>query len=224
MTKTRRLLNKIFDYLIMFLYKILVDEKNHNYTDKTVYKAPSSHICSENLDPANLNNFNINKTKPENTKTISKPKQIKNSIIDWVASFNHTHFLTLQLPNSMKTDDSDTSNHHLRKIMAEFQRQLLGKHWNKKHLSFMAFAEKGKSEGWHYHIVFDGSNFTTEELQVALNKAAISRKLSPSIFYLETINHNKNKLYSYCTKEMKIKNNYNFNCDNIILSGDLFNI
>lgn len=214
MNKTKKILNKFFDYIIIFLYKMLVDETKDNYTDKTVNKTSSTRKCSKNSDlqetPFKKNELNS--------------KQVKNSIIDWIASFNHTHFLTLQLPNNIKTANYEASKYHLRNIMAEFQRQLLGKHWNKKHLLFMAFAEKGKSEGWHYHILFDAGKFKTEELKKALNKATKSRNLSPNIFYLEEIDQNKNKLYSYCTKEIKIKNNDNFNCDNIILSGDLFNI
>lgn len=87
----KNIFHKIYDYLHLRFKKY----QSHK-TDKTfnIYK------CSDNR---------------------LLPKNNKNEIIDWLETFNHAHFLTIQFHNNIKTDDYDLSKELLRQIMARFE-------------------------------------------------------------------------------------------------------
>lgn len=215
MIKIKTILNKIYSYSFSFIHRIIKNNddiltNDNNYTNKIVL--PTNDYLQP-LKKQKKPNFDENK--------IQKNKKI---LLNWISSFNHTHFLTVQFPDNMKTSNLDISIKHLKNVMANFEYYLLGNHWKKKHLFFMAFAEKGKNEGCHYHILFNSGKFTKKELQAALNKTEKKLKLLSYTFCLETINTKKDKVYSYCTKEIKIKSNGTFSMDNIISSNYLFDI
>ncbi len=82
--------------------------------------------------------------------------KVKSEKQDWYQeTFKPTHYLTIQLPEHQKTKDEFKSLSHLRMIMKVFEKSLLGRHWNKKHLPFIAFAENNTSPEWHYNILFN---------------------------------------------------------------------
>ena len=95
---------------------------------------------------------------------------------------------------------------------------------SRHHLRFIAFAENGTSNDWHFHILFNQRNFTEEELQNAILKANIREKLPFYCLELRKIDTNVINVDSYCTKEINICWNGKFNSDDIIFSENLFNI
>ena len=139
----KNIFHKIYDYLHLRFKKY----QSHK-TDKTfnIYK------CSDNR---------------------LLPKNNKNEIINWLETFNHTHFLTIQFHNNIKTDNYDLSKELLRQIMARFEANLIKRNWNKHHLPLIAFAEKGKGVSWHYHILFNSDKYTTHDLKKALDKSLV---------------------------------------------------
>lgn len=147
----------------------------------------------------------------------------KNDIINWLLSFNHTHFLTIQFPNNMKTEDSIISQDYLRRLMTKFEYCLIGRYWNKKHLPFIAFAEKGKGSSWHYHLLINSGKYTTTQLQTALDNAANKLNLPTELINLQEIT-NPEKLYTYCLKEIKLYKNNKIDTNRIISSSMLFNL
>lgn len=147
----------------------------------------------------------------------------KNDIISWLLSFNHTHFLTIQFPNNMKTEDSTISQDYLRRFMAKFEYCLIGRYWNKKHLPFIAIAEQGKATSWHYHLLINSGKFTINQLQTALDKAANKLNLPTELICLKEIT-NPEKLYTYCLKEIKLCKNNRIDTNRIISSTILFSI
>lgn len=151
------------------------------------------------------------------------PKNNKNEIINWLETFNHTHFLTIQFHNNIKTDDYNLSNEYLRQIMARFETNLIKRNWNKHHLPFIAFAEKGKGVSWHYHILLNSGKYTTDDLEKALDKSCDKNKFPRELICLEEITDSQ-KLHTYCTKELKITNNGKIDTDRMIFSNVLFNI
>lgn len=189
-------IKNIITKILLSLHKLL----NDNYTPETVYETPIIRKC------------------------YSKSQKTKNALTDWINSYNPTHFLTVQLPENMKTPNFDISKEHLRKIMAGFEFQLLGKYWNKDHLPFICVSEQGKGDCWHYHILFNSNNFMTKDLDNALSNTANTFKLPLYTFYLDEINDDKDKVYSYCTKEIKVYKNGYFDSSRIIPSNDLFNL
>lgn len=202
MIKIKTFLNKIYLYFHSFFY----NHKQKEYLSENLPKTSNVHKCSDKaLHP------------------ISRARESKYMILDWLDSFKHTHFLTIQFPNNMKSENPKVSQEHLRKIMAKFEFHLLGRKWNRKHLSFIGVAEKGKGVSWHYHLLFNSGKFTTGCIQDALDKVADELKISGKLFYLEEIT-DRQKLHTYCMKELKIWENGMINSDRLILSKELFSI
>ena len=141
---------------------------------------------------------NIINHKTHNTsRCLLHQNDNKKDIINWLSSFNHTHFLSIQVPNNMKTEDSNISEDYLRRLMAKFEFCLIGRYWNKKHLPFIAFAEKGKGSCWHYHLLINSGKHTTNQLQTALDKAANKLNLPTELINLQEItNPEKSRHYS----------------------------
>ena len=138
-------------------------------------------------------------------------------------TFNHAHYLTIQFHNNIKTDDYDLSKELLRQIMARFEANLIKRNWNKHHLPFIAFAEKGKGINWHYHILLNSDKYTTQDLEKALDKSCDKNKFPRELICLKEITDSQ-KLHTYCTKELKITNNGKMNTDRMIFSNILFGI
>lgn len=193
--------------------------------------------------PELQNTQNLNKPKPkENTLSRSKKMDslkntsiydmkgsksalIKREFNDWmVGVYNPSHFLTIQLPENLKTKNWDISRDYLKQIMIAFEKSLLKRHWNQHHLPFVCFAENGASGEWHYHILLNQGKFTDEELQNAILETIIKQGLPFYTLQLEPIENNNECVHYYCIKEMKVYINGNFDSDRIILSADLFGL
>lgn len=148
----------------------------------------------------------------------------KKILNEWIGrEYQPTHFLSLQLPENKKSADSTTSIRHLKDIMKAFEKSLMN-NWNRHHLRFIAFAENGISDDWHYHILFNQSKFTEQKLQNAILKATIRENLPFYCLKLDKIDENTLTVDSYCTKEIKIYWNGKFDSDRIIFSECLFGL
>ncbi len=154
---------------------------------------------------------------------LEKMQKLKQVINAWAGSYNPTHFLTLRLPENMESANDDVSERALKKIMSAFEYRLLGRHWHKKHLPFIATAEKGHGEAWHYHILFNQQNFSDEELNTAIFKTVTALHLPLYSLKLEPITAYKDYVVSYCSKEMRVVSDI-IDTDRIIPSHVLFDI
>ena len=154
---------------------------------------------------------------------LEKTQKLKQVINTWASSYNPTHFLTVRLPENMKTFDYELSKRALNKIMSAFEYRLLGRHWHKKHLPFIATAEKGHEEAWHYHILFNQQNFSDTELNTAIFKTMIALQLPLYSLVLKPITDYKDYVVSYCSKEMRVISDI-IDTDRIVPSHVLFNI
>jgi len=175
--------------------------------------------------PPFLSDKNINNRKPKKAyhQGNSKYDITRRELYNWLASTNPTHFLTVQFPMNMRNSSLDVSKNNLRRLMARFEQSLIGSRWTKSHLPFYAFAEKGPKGGYtyHFHILFNVTDYTTCALQTALNNACLQLSLSPTICYLEEIE--TYEVIYYCLKGVQITNRPG-GYDNIIPSSDLFNL
>ena len=149
---------------------------------------------------------------------------IKHAINQWLATLKPTYFLSVQFPMNMRTSDFDQAQEHLRKIMKNFERQLLGRHWHKKPLPFMATAEHGESRNWHFHALFYDCPFAPRQLRVALNRTIVDMRLTPETFDLQHIKKKPAHVHSYCTKEIRADINSHFDSTQIIPHEVLFNL
>lgn len=90
-------------------------------------------------------------------------EEIRKILNEWIGrEYQPTHFLTLQLPENKKSADLMTSIRHLKNIMKAFEKSLMN-NWNRHHLRFIAFAEHGVSDDWHFHILLNYGKFTEQE-------------------------------------------------------------
>ena len=154
-----------------------------------------------------------------------KADNVRKILNEWIGKeYKPTHLFTIQLPENWKSNNADNSRSHLRMIMKIFEKSLLGKHWNKHHLPFVAFAENGTSDDWHYHILLNQSKFTEQELQNAILKTNIKLGLPGYCLELDLIEKHLDKVEKYCTKEIKIYWNGKFDSDRIIFSECLFGL
>lgn len=202
-----------------------------------IFKCSSNNLTTNKN--TSINKPNLTPGKPIDVK-VSKPIPIKTTdswsqktrlqekykqiIIDWIFSIQPTHLITVQLPEHIKTHDAYKSREHLRRIMASFENKLLGRHWNKKHLFFIAISELGMSDQWHYHILFNQGNFTIEELDAARFLTLSAQRLPNYSFDLRSLEEHPYYATVYCNKEIHIKDFGKFDSSRIIPSNDLFDI
>ena len=150
---------------------------------------------------------------------------IKKDMQDWILdNYQPTYFLSIRLPKNWASENLSNSLNHLQLIMKTFEKELLGRHWNKHHIPFIAFAEKGVSFEWHYHILFNHGKFIEQDLQNAILSMAGILKLPVYCLDLKPIENQPNTVIAYCIKEMKIYDNNSFDSDRMILSHDLFSL
>lgn len=237
--------------IFTFGYAGKADVNFINYMSKTAYihkcsnqsnHSQNTHINKPKIAHNKPFSENLSKPIPNETtesygqKTDSFVKSLfccKNSLSaddtkkilnEWIGrEYQPTHFLSLQLPENKKSADSTTSIRHLKDIMKAFEKSLMN-NWNRHHLRFIAFAENGTSDDWHYHILFNQSKFTEQELQNAILKATIRERLPFYSLELKSIDENMLRVDSYCTKEIKIYWNGKFDSDRIIFSECLFGL
>ena len=214
-----------------------------NYMNGIVYAVSSIRKCSNPANPSqntHIKNQKSARGKQIDTKVIKpipnettescgqktrhlQSDDIKSILNNWITViYQPTHFLTIRLPENWSNTDEFKSNSHLRIIMKIFERSLLGKHWNKHHLPFVAFAENGTSDDWHYHILLNQGKFEEQELQNAILKTNIKLGLPGYCLKLDLIEKHLDEVEKYCTKEMKVYFDDRFDSDRIILSHDLF--
>ena len=129
------------------------------------------------------------------------------------------YFLTIRLPKNQETRNFEDGKESLRLIMKKFEKRLLHRPWNKKHIPFIVFAELKST--WHYHILLNSSSFTQAELKNAL----INPYMSTYEIDLSPI-QNKYATGIYCTKQLHLDLYSMMIMDTrrIITSYDLFDI
>ena len=150
---------------------------------------------------------------------------VKDELTKWIDNtYNPKYLMTVQLPDNWKNKSLDNSITHLKMIMRDFERCLLKRHWNKKHIPFIAFAEKGVSEEWHFHLLFNGGEFTYQELKIATYNIIFKQKLPTYSLQIDEIKDGVAKVECYTIKEIKVTDYNHFDSDRIILSHDLFNL
>ena len=155
---------------------------------------------------------------------------VKTLYYQWIKeTFKPNYFLTLQLPEHWKTANEFNSMSKVRLIMKTFEKKLLKSHWNKHHLPFIVFSEKGGSRKWHYHILLNDGGFDYYTLHDAIEKTRHAFKFSYYNLKLLKIKKIKKEQTSpqktvcdYCTKEINVNNKGFFNGDRVTFSSDLF--
>ena len=149
------------------------------------------------------------------------PTPTQTELIRGIAKYNPTHFLTVQLPLNWRNGNIHKYNQKLKKILKRFQKCLRRNHWNKNPLPMICIAERNTCAGYHFHILIYNCQYTTEQLQNALDRTTYDFKLTHHTFELEPITFTPEHLYFYCVKQIKTEHDIK---DRISTTSTLFNI
>ncbi len=147
---------------------------------------------------------------------------VQQSLISWFSSFNPQYFISIQFPKHLRNNNLDTTNKKLLKIMRAFEIDLLGRHWNRKHIPFIVVAEKGKSTHWHYHILIYDCPFNFFQVQLIFHNIVDKYNLTKETIDVRPII--TSGVNSYASKEFKADIKNHFDSDRIITSEILFNL
>ena len=147
------------------------------------------------------------------------PTQIK--LINWISGYKPTHFLTIQLPLNWRNGNIHKYDCKLKKILKRFQKCLKRNHWNRNPLPMICVAEKNQWSGYHYHILIYNCEYTTEQLQAALDRTEKDFRLTKQTFELKPITFTPEHLYLYCVKQIKTEHNIK---GRISTTSTIFNI
>ncbi len=113
---------------------------------------------------------------------------IQQTLINWFTDINPQYFVSIQLPQHLRSESLTMTNKNLLKIMSTFERLLWGRHWNRKHTPFIAIAEHGKlSFNWHYHILIYNCSFNLFQLQSVFDILLTQLHLPPETINLKPI-------------------------------------
>ena len=152
---------------------------------------------------------------------IEQPKTILNN---WIDLYKFTHFFTLRLQKHNEREDLRLAEQQLRKYTELFEKKMIGRRWNNKHLFFIAFAERGSGIYWHFHILFRLDGFDEKRMVRALETVEIKMKLSWYNICIDTIDHLPQTVTKYSTKEVRFNQNNIGDTSTIIPSTYLFDL
>ena len=188
---------------------------------------PEQHFNVSLIKPTSISScmsYGQKTLRLNKTRYSSLNDYIKHELNNWIdGTYNPTHFLSIQLPDSLRNANKTNSITHLRNIMLEFERTLLGRHWNKKHIPFICFEEQCILQGWHFHILLNQQGFTEQQLHDAINTLNTKLKLPSYCLDLRPINKGQiQNVEEYGEKQINIEEFGQFDSDRIILSHDLF--
>lgn len=195
--------------LLIAKYKQHQGDKNDNNTlednPSLCVSSDGNDGCSNTCDTDILKQPKIKKSYPHDLNNPYEKRLRK--IYDWVAGTHPTHFLTIHFPPSMRSCNLEIATFHLKHFMQQFERNIAGTHWKKKHVHFFSFAEFGDKNcyTYHFHILISTQKYDTNAIKVALDKTCDDLSLDRSICYLEDIYHCGSDYYGviyYCLKSI----------------------
>lgn len=145
------------------------------------------------------------------------------SVIDWLFEFDPTHFISIQFPTAQRSYNLEKSVYRLKAIMKIFEKTLNPRHWYKKHLPFIAFAEN-TSGMWHFHMFLKNNKYPEEKMLSGMNTTVRKFAFSETVIDMQRITRTPERAFKYGDKELKADSTGRFDSFRIILSGDMFNL
>lgn len=152
----------------------------------------------------------------------NKTTKIKKTIYSWFKNYNPQYFLSIQFPKCRRSVNLTKNEANLRQIMSNFEKILLGRHWNRKHIPFVAIAEQGKSIHWHYHVLIYDCPFDFFTVQKVFQQVSFQLHLPHEVLLVKLIY--SNGVNGYSSKEFKADIKNHFDSDRIITSEILFDL
>ena len=154
----------------------------------------------------------------DNTKILKKDFQ------DWLGTMYFSHYLVIDLPLNRKYYNFDQATEFFKIVIKRFEKELVGRHWNKHPVHFLGIAELGDFHIWHWNLLLEASNYTNTELQNAVTKTTDYMKLDLKTMDLQPITRTKEVLNGYVVKELQANKTFRVDSDRIFTSKTLFNL
>ena len=150
-------------------------------------------------------------------------KLLETSVIDWLFEFNPTHFISIQFPTEQRSYNLEKSVYRLKAVMKIFEKTLNPRHWYRKHLPFIAFAEN-TSGMWHFHLFLKNNKYPEEKMLSGMDTTVRKFAFSETVIDMQRITRTPEKAFKYGNKELKADSTGRFDSFRIILSADMFNL
>ena len=83
-----------------------------------------------------------------------KTEIVQKQVSEWLNDKYFSHYLVVDLPFNRKHYGFEQATEYLKIIVKRFEKELVGRHWNKKPVHFIAFVEKGKFHIYHWNLLF----------------------------------------------------------------------
>lgn len=157
-----------------------------------------------------------------NTGNITSTEKLQQQAQDWLDNKIFSHYLTVDLPMSVQHYNYDKAQIVLRNIVKRYEKELVGRHWNKHPVHFVGFAEQGEHKIWHWHLLLWAFQYTNNELQSALVKTTNYMNLDNNTLDIRPINRTPWILNNYNIKELKADGKLRFDSDRIFTSDMIF--
>lgn len=154
-------------------------------------------------------------------KNKDKTEQFCIQMQKWLFEFQPTHFVSIQFPTAQRSDNLEKSVYRLKGVMKYFEKQLNYRHWYKKHLPFVSFAEN-TSGMWHFHIYLKNDRYDNEKIDNAFVKTTKTYGYSPDIINVKQITYTPEKVFNYGNKEIQVDIKGNYEDFRFMASTDLF--
>lgn len=151
-----------------------------------------------------------------------KTEIVQKQVSEWLNNKYFSHYLVVDLPFNRKHYGFEQATEYLKIIVKRFEKELVGRHWNKKPVHFIAFVEKGKFHIYHWNLLLWAFQYTDQELQTAVDKTLKYMNLDDSVMEIQPIEYTRSRLNDYNVKELESDNKFHINSDCIFTSETLF--
>ena len=152
----------------------------------------------------------------DNTKILKKDVQ------DWLGTMYFSHYLVIDLPLNRKHYEFDQATEFFKIVIKRFEKELVGRHWNKKPVHFIGIAELGDFHIWHLNLLLWSFQYTDEQLQTAVTKTSKYMNLDKGVMDIQPIEYTRYRLNGYNSKELKSDDKFHMDSNRIFSSDMLF--
>ena len=147
---------------------------------------------------------------------------LKKDVQEWLGTMYFSHYLVVELPMNRKHYTFKQATKYLKTIVKRFEKELVGRHWEKQPVHFVGIAEWGDFHIWHWNLLLWAFQYTDEQLQTAITKTLKYMKLDEKVMKIKPIEYTRYRLNGYNSKELKADRKNHCYSNRVFFSNTLF--
>ncbi len=155
---------------------------------------------------------------------LTHTKHTQTAIQNWLNDQIFSHFMSIRLPIPAYTDNLERAMPLFHKIVRNFERCLVGRHWNRNPVHFIGIFELGLNRVWHLHLLLWAQKYTMAEIQKAVDTVSQRLHLTDRTIDVVEIDRTPDHLNSYVVKEICSDTSGHFDGDRLTSSEIMFNL